>query len=493
MSSVRVRIAPSPTGPTHVGTAYQALFDRLFADKFGGRFILRIEDTDQDRSRREYETQLMDSLKWIGIDWDEGPDVGGDYGPYRQSERLEIYREHAKILVDSGHAYYCFCSSDRLAEMRADQERNKKPLGYDRRCRNLSPSEVDQRLQQGEDYVIRLKMPKEGVCEIEDKLRGKIEVDYAQSDDQVILKSDGFPTYHLAVVVDDFHMKISHVIRGEEWITSTPKHLVLYDSFGWEPPEFIHLPLLLNRDGTKMSKRRNPTSIEYYRRAGYSADALLNYLALMAYPPLNDEEKVSLAELVQDFDIRKINLGGSIFDMDKLTWLNGRYLREDRTPQQILGEMKEWLVNDEQFLGIVSLLHERMETLGDFMPKAAFFFAREVNPSEQDLLPKNRETGEVSQMLQTAIWALDSTANWDAQGIESKVRFVADFWDWPVREVTVPLTVALTGSKVGPPLFETIILLGIDIVRMRLINGIEALGGLSKKKAKKLEKEWKKV
>lgn len=491
MTSVRVRIAPSPTGPTHVGTAYQALFDKLFAKKFDGQFILRIEDTDQERSRHEYETQLIDSLKWLGLDWDEGPDVGGDYGPYRQSERLEIYREHAKILLEKDRAYYCFCTADRLAEMRAMQEKNKTTQGYDGHCRNLSPIQIKQNIEEGLNHVIRLKMPKSGTCKIEDKLRGDVELDFSQSDDQVLLKSDGFPTYHLAVVVDDFSMKISHVIRGEEWITSTPKHLVLYDAFGWKPPEYIHLPLLLNPDGTKMSKRRNPTSIEYYRRAGYSADALLNYLSLMAYPAINEEEKFTFSELVKEFDIRRINLGGSIFDMEKLNWLNGRYIREDRTPQQILSEMKQWLVNDEQFLQIISLLQKRMETMGDFMPKAAFFFAREVGATEEELLPKGRETAQVSQMLQTAIWALDLVVEWDTESIESKVRVIADYWQWPIRDVTVPLTVALTGSRVGPPLFETIMLMKIDIVRMRLLKGIEQLGGLSKKKAKKLEKDWK--
>jgi len=491
MSSVRVRIAPSPTGPTHVGTAYQALFDKLFAKKLGGQFVLRIEDTDQERSRHEYETQLINSLKWLGLDWDEGPDVGGDYGPYRQSERLEIYRDHVKILLEKDRAYRCFCTADRLAEMRVMQEKKKTPQGYDGHCRNLSPTAIKQNMKEGLNHVVRLKMPKSGTCKIEDQLRGDVEVDFSQSDDQVLIKSDGFPTYHLAVVVDDFSMKISHVIRGEEWITSTPKHLVLYDAFGWKPPEFIHLPLLLNPDGTKMSKRKNPTSIEYYRRSGYSADALLNYLALMAYPAINEEEKFTFSELVKEFDIRRINLGGSIFDMEKLNWLNGRYIREDRTPQQILSEMKRWLVNDEQFLQIISLLQKRMETMGDFMPKAAFLFAREVNPTEEELLPKGREIAQVSQMLQTAIWAIDIVAEWDAESIESKVRVIADYWQWPIRDVTVPLTVALTGSRVGPPLFETITLMGIDIVRMRLLKGIEQLGGLSKKKTKKLEKDWK--
>ncbi len=490
MSEVRVRLAPSPTGPTHVGTAYQGLFDLLYVKKYGGQFVLRIEDTDQTRSRREYEEALIQSLRWIGLEWDEGPDVGGPYGPYRQSERLALYRQHVDQLVDAGHAYPCFCSAERLAALRAEQSQNKGRLGYDRHCIHLDKDEVGRRVASGEAHVIRLKMPRQGTCIVRDRLRGTVALDYAQSDDQVLLKSDGFPTYHLAAVVDDHHMRITHVIRGEEWITSTPKHLVLYEAFGWPPPEYMHLPLLLNPDGTKMSKRRNPTSIEYYRRAGYLSDALLNYLALMAYPPLGEEEKFSLEQLTEHFDADRINLGGSIFDLEKLNWLNGRYLREERTAEQVLGELKAWMLNDEFVAQIVPLLQQRMETLGDFMPKAAFFWAREVFPVADDLVPKKRTQEEVVEMLQTAIWTLDALLDWNREPIELAVRSIAEYWSWPVRDVTVPLTAALVGSRVGPPLFDTAHLLGQDIVRMRLLQAINALGGLSKKKAAKLEKEW---
>ena len=490
MSEVRVRLAPSPTGPTHVGTAYQGLFDLLYVKKYGGQFVLRIEDTDQTRSRREYEESLVQSLRWVGLEWDEGPDVGGPYGPYRQSERLDLYQDHARQLVEAGHAYYCFCTAERLSDLRAEQARNKERLGYDRHCMHLSDEEVQQRVASGERCVIRLKMPRQGTCIVKDRLRGTVELDYAQSDDQVLLKSDGFPTYHLAVVVDDHHMRITHVIRGEEWITSTPKHLVLYEAFGWDPPEYMHLPLLLNTDGTKMSKRRNPTSIEYYRRAGYLGDALLNYLALMAYPPLGEEEKFSLAQLTDNFDADRINLGGSIFDLEKLNWLNGRYVREERTTEQIMDEMKAWLLNDEFIAQIVPLLQQRMETLGDFMPKAAFFLAREVSPVADDLVPKKRTEDEAVQMLQTTIWTLDAVSQWDRTQIEEAVRSVAQHWEWPVRDVTVPLTAALVGSRVGPPLFDTVLLLGQDTVRMRLLQAMNVLGGLSKKKAAKLEKAW---
>lgn len=490
MSEVRVRIAPSPTGPTHVGQAYQALFDRLFVKKYGGQFILRIEDTDQARSRREYEEQLIRSLRWLGLDWDEGPDIGGPYGPYRQSERLELYQRHAGELVEKGHAYYCFCTPERLQQRRTEQMRNKEQLGYDGHCRELPSAEVEEKLAQGTSHVIRMKVPGKGKCVVRDRLRGEIEFDYAQTDDQVLLKSDGFPTYHLAVVVDDHEMRISHVIRGEEWIPSTPKHLLLYGFFGWEPPEHVHLPLLLNPDGSKMSKRRNPTSIEYYRRAGYLPEALLNYLALMAYPPLREEEKFSLEQLADSFDPDRINLGGSIFDMEKLNWLNGRYIREEMNPDDLLRSMKDWLLQDDYLSEMIPLMQPRMETLGDFMPSVAFFFARKVEPQAEELVPKKCEAADIVQMLQTAIWALEGARPWNKETVEAAIRRVAEYWEWPVRDVTVPLIVAVTGEKVGPPLFESVTLLEIDLTRMRLLDAMTVLGGLSKKKAGKLEKEW---
>ena len=490
MTDVRVRIAPSPTGPVHVGTAYQALFDLVLAKKHGGQFVLRIEDTDQTRSRPEYEQPIFQALRWMGLEWDEGPDVGGPYGPYRQSERLDIYQAHAKQLVEGGHAYPCFCSSERLHSLRAEQLQHKQRLGYDGHCRDLSAEQVAQQFAEGLDHVIRLKMPGEGICVIKDRLRGEIELDFAQMDDQVLIKSDGFPTYHMAVVVDDHLMKISHVIRGEEWITSTPKHLVLYAAFGWEVPEYMHVPLLLNTDGSKMSKRRNPTAVEYYRRAGYLPEALRNYLALMAYPPVNGEEKFGFDALMEDFDADKINLGGSIFDIEKLNWLNGRYLREDKTPELLLQDLQGWLLNDEYVGQMLPLLQQRIETLGDFMPQVAFFFARKVEPSAEDLVPKKREAEEIAPMLQTAIWALDEVLDWHKEEVEGALRGVAEYWEWPVRDVTVPLIVALTGEKVGPPLFESAVVLGQDMTRMRLIDAMNVLGGLSKKKAAKLEKDW---
>ena len=491
MTDVRVRVAPSPTGAPHVGTAYQALFNLALARKHGGKLILRIEDTDQTRSRPEHEQQLLASLAWTGLQWDEGPDVGGPCGPYRQSERLDIYQEHARQLVEAGHAYPCFCTPERLADLRRGQMAEKARLGYDGHCRDLPADEVEPRLRAGEPHVVRLKMPRQGTCTFTDALRDAISFEFANFDDQVLLKSDGFPTYHLAVVVDDHLMGISHVIRGEEWINSMPKHLRLYECFGWQCPTHAHLPLLLNPDKSKMSKRRNPTSIDYYRRAGYLPQALVNYLALMAYPPADgDEEKFTFESLVDRFDLQRINLGGSVFDQEKLSWLNGRYIREDLSSGDILRALKDWLVNDQYLEQIIPLMQPRMETLGDFLPTCSFFFARQVSPDPQDLVPARREPAEVVEVLQTAVWALEEATPWDRDTVEAAVKRVSAFWDWPVRDVTRPLFTALMGQPVGPPLYESSALLGSDLNRTRLLSAIEVLGGLSKKKAGKLEKRW---
>lgn len=496
MSDVRVRVAPSPTGAPHVGTAYQALFNLALARRHGGKFVLRIEDTDQHRSRPEYEEQLLSSLAWTGLQWDEGPDVGGPFGPYRQSERLPTYHEHARRLVEAGHAYPCFCTAERLADLRRQQNETKGRLGYDGHCRDLPPADARARTDAGEPHVVRLKMPREGTCTVADALRGDISFEYANFDDQVLLKTDGFPTYHLAVVVDDHLMRISHVVRGEEWISSCPKHIHLYACFGWPCPTYVHLPLLLNPDKSKMSKRRNPTSIDYYRRAGYLPQALVNYLALMAYPPApgdgggGDEEKFTFDSLVARFDVERINLGGSVFDLAKLNWLNGRYIREDLSGGDLLQALKSWLVNDEHLARIIPLMQPRMETLGDFLPTCSFFFARQVSPRPEDLVPKGREPDAVVEVLQTAVWALEEAVPWGRDAVEAAIARVSAFWDWPVRDVTGPMFAAVMGQPVGPPLYESAALLGSDLTRARLLSAVELLGGLSKKKASKLEKSW---
>ena len=312
---VRTRVAPSPTGDPHVGTAYIAMFNIAFAHVNNGEFILRIEDTDQNRYTEGSEQMIFDSLNWLGLNWAEGPDIGGPVGPYRQSERFGIYGDYARQLVEKGEAYYCFCTPERLDNLRERQKAMKKAPGYDGHCRSLTKEEIEAKLAAGEPYVIRLKMPYEGETVIHDRLRGDIVFENSKIDDQVLLKADGFPTYHLANVVDDHLMGITHVIRAEEWISSTPKHIQLYKAFGWEQPEFIHMPLLRNSDRTKISKRKNPVSLNWYKDNGYLKEGLLNFLGLMAYSFKDGKEIFSLQEFKDTFNIDNVSLGGPVFDL----------------------------------------------------------------------------------------------------------------------------------------------------------------------------------
>jgi glutamyl-tRNA synthetase len=344
--AVRTRIAPSPTGDPHVGTAYVALFNYALARKHGGQFILRIEDTDRQRSHPASEQMIFEALNWLGLKWDEGPDIGGPHGPYRQSERSAIYREHAAKLVDQGAAYPCFCTAERLEALRAEQKAHKAAImGYDRHCRRIEPAEARRRSAAGEAHVIRLAMPEDDAMVVSDLLRGEVRFERPQMDDQVLLKSDGFPTYHLANVVDDHLMEISHVIRAEEWLSSLPKHVQLYRSFGWEAPIFCHLPLLRNADRSKISKRKNPVSLNHYRRAGFLPEALLNFLALMGFAMSDEREEFTLDELVAEFALERIALGGPVFDTEKLAWLNGKYLRR-MAADQLIARLREHLLSD---------------------------------------------------------------------------------------------------------------------------------------------------
>src|SRR5512134_567666 len=363
--TVRTRIAPSPTGDPHVGTAYVALFNYALSRRHDGQFVLRIEDTDRERSSSASEAMIFDAMRWLGLRWDEGPDTGGPCGPYRQSERTEIYRRHADELVARGAAYPCFCTRERLDALREEQKARKLNFGYDRRCRAIPADEAVRRRAAGETSVVRLAMPPDGETVVHDLLRGEVRFDNAQVDDQVLLKSDGFPTYHLANVVDDHLMGITHVIRAEEWLSSLPKHVTLYRGFGWEEPVFCHLPLLRNADKSKISKRKNPVSLNFYRRAGYLPEAMLNYLALMGWAMPDEHEEFSVAEFVEAFTLERISLGGPVFDLEKLTWLNGRYLRR-LTPRQLLDRLRGELLSDEHLLDVLPLVQERIDTLEGF-------------------------------------------------------------------------------------------------------------------------------
>ncbi len=379
--TVRTRVAPSPTGDPHVGTAYTALFNYCFARKAGGQFILRIEDTDQARSNPKSQAAILDSLRWLGLYWDEGPDVGGPHAPYQQSLRGEIYRKYAGQLLDQGHAFRCFCTPERLEQLRSEQQRSGLRSGYDGRCMTLSSAEVEKLLAASTPFVVRLKVPREGTCVVTDLLRGSIEIAWETVDMQVLLKRDGMPTYHLANVVDDHLMEITHVIRGEEWINSAPKHLLLYRYFGWTAPVLCHQPLLRNPDKSKLSKRRNPTSLNYYRRIGCLPEALANYLGLMGLSIAEGEEKFTLDAMVEQFDLKNISLGGPVFDTKKLAWLNGRWLRENLTDEEFADRMAAWALNREFLLPIVPLIKPRVLFLSDVVPLSAFLLSGDLNLS----------------------------------------------------------------------------------------------------------------
>jgi glutamyl-tRNA synthetase len=477
---VRTRIAPSPTGDPHVGTAYVALFNYAWAKKNGGRFVLRIEDTDRERSSAAAERMIFEALRWLGFDWDEGPDVGGPHGPYRQSERGAIYREHAERLVEMEGAYPCFCTRERLEALREEQRRNKVPhaLGYDGHCRTIAPQEAAARRRAGEAHVIRLAMPREGESVVIDLLRGEIRIDNALVDDQVLLKSDGFPTYHLANVVDDHLMEISHVIRAEEWISSLPKHVQLYRAFGWEPPTFCHLPLLRNADRSKISKRKNPTSLDYYRRAGYLPEAMLNYLALMGWAISADREEFTLEEFVANFELADITLGGPVFDLEKLTWMNGKYIRALAVPE-LLARLRGGPLSDGHLARVLSLAHERIEKLEDFIEYARFFFVGEIEYDEaarKQLVAKKRTPAETAAALADLLeGGLDALLEWDAAHLEPLLREHAERLGWRTGELFMPVRVAVTGKAATPPLFETMEVLGKEVCRRRLRRAIEVM------------------
>lgn len=490
--SVRVRIAPSPTGDPHVGTAYMALFNLIFARHHKGTFVLRIEDTDRTRSRPEYEENIYKALQWCGLQWDEGPDVGGPYGPYRQSERTEIYREYVQQLLDKGMAYKCFCTAEDLEEMRELQTKLGHRPGYDRRCRNLSEDEIKQREAEGRPYVIRLKIPLKGECEYIDAIKGRVTVPWADVDDQVLLKSDGFPTYHLANVVDDHLMKITHVIRGDEWMSSTPKHVFLYEAFGWEPPQFMHMPLLLGTDGKKLSKRRNPTSIFYYRDSGYLREAFINFLTLMGYSMPNDKEIYSLDEVIEAFDVSRIGVSGAVFDIQKLEWLNQHYLINNISQEQLWERLRQWNYSDAYMQKLMPLVHTRIKTFGDFMELCDFFFVNNLKYTQELLTPKSVTPEVVSMILQSIIWDLDEQENWGSEGVNKASRTVAEAFGVNHKKVIMPILFgSLMGKLQGPPLFDSAGILGKDRVRARFLRAMEFLGGISNKKMSMLQKAWK--
>ena len=480
--TVRVRIAPSPTGDPHVGTAYIALFNYVFARKHGGQFILRIEDTDRTRSTLESEEAILRALRWVGLEWDEGPDKGGPHGPYRQSERAEIYRQHAGQLIDKGAAYRCFCSAERLAELRKQQLAEKRNLGYDGLCRTLSKEESQRRAAAGEAHVVRLAMPREGDTVFRDRLRGEIKFANAGIDDQVLLKSDGYPTYHLANVVDDHLMEITHVIRAEEWISSTPKHVVLYQAFGWQAPEFAHMPLLRNKDKSKISKRKNPVSLDYYRDAGILPEALRNFLGLMGWSIAADREKFTLQEMIDAFDLDRVSTGEPVFDLVKLIDLNGQYLRET-SEDELVARLLAWRLSQESFRRVMPLVRERMKTLSDFVALGEFFFTGDLDhkPVAAAMVSKGRTPAETGKILQEYIeridepWGEARRVPFEDEPLEAFSRAFAEEREWKIKELFMALRLAVTGKSATPPLFSTMRVIGRELTRKRVRDAAELL------------------
>ncbi len=482
--NIRVRIAPSPTGDPHVGTAYIGLINFLYARQHGGKFVLRIEDTDRARFVATSEQMIFDALRWLGIEWDEGPDVGGPFGPYRQSERAAIYREYVEKLLANDTAYRCFCTPEELEAVRRQQMAAKVPPRYPGTCRNLTNDQIQLKLFESTPCTIRMKVPVEGSTTFRDELRGEITFNHNNVDDQVLMKSDGFPTYHLANVVDDHLMQISDVIRAEEWISSTPKHVLLYQFFGWDAPRFWHMPLLRNQDKSKISKRKNPVSLVYYRQAGFLPEAMINFLGLMGggMPAEinNASEKFTLQEMIEHFNIRNIRLGGPVFDLTKLRWLNGEYLRA-LTPEAFYAELRKSVLADEYLSAIAALVQTRIETLSEFGNLTGFFFSDNVLPSPEVFLPKKRMLEETLAFAGEQLTVLEA-AEWNASAIEAALKQLGEQQGWSVKENFMLLRTILTGSQMSPPLLESMMIFGKARTLDRLRRFIDAQKKLAAQK-----------
>ena len=487
-SPVRVRIAPSPTGDPHVGTAYIGLINFLYARQRNGKFVLRIEDTDRARFVATSEQEIFNSLRWLGLTWDEGPDVGGPYGPYRQSERTQIYREHVEILLANGTAYRSFETPEELEDLRKRQIAAKLPPRYDGAHRELTQTQTDAYLAEGRPYVIRMKVPphtgdNSTSTTFRDELRGDITFEHNNVDDQVLMKSDGYPTYHLANVVDDHLMQITDVIRAEEWISSTPKHVLLYQAFGWELPHFWHMPLLRNLDKSKISKRKNPVSLIYYRQAGFLPEAMINFLGLMGggmpapaattgqpSTKASEADIFTLNDMLARFDVKNIRLGGPVFDLTKLKWLNGEYLR-GLTPENFYAALRSTTLSDTYLSQIASLVQTRIETLGEFGNLTHFFFADDIIPTAEVFVPKKRTLEETLTFAAEQLAVLEAT-DWTHDALEPALKNLGEEKQWSVKENFMLLRAIITGSTMSPPLLESMVVFGkarsLDRVRRLL-------------------------
>ena len=482
---VRVRIAPSPTGYFHIGSARTALFNWLFARHHGGKFIVRVEDTDRSRYNAEAVPDMIASLRWLGLDWDEGPEAGGEYGPYYQSERLDIYRHYADQLLAQGLAYKCYCSPQRLAAMREEQRKNKLDVGYDRHCRNLTAAQRAEYEAQGIQPVIRFKAPLEGETSFSDVLYGTITVENKSLDDLVLLKSDGFPTYHLAVVVDDHLMAISHIMRGDEWLPSVPKHILLYQAFGWKPPVFAHLPLILAPTGKgKLSKRHGGVEIREFRRQGYLPEAMVNYLARLGWSYDDKTEIFDREGLIRYFDLPGINNSPARFSYERLEWMNAYYIRH-LAPGDLAQRLVPFMaasgfdVTAADLLPLVPLIQERLKTLADVVAWTDFFFQDDLSYDAELLIGKKMSAAESLAALRQARQVLAGLSEFSVEGLEQPLRDLATELGLKAGQLFGIVRVAVTGKKVAPPLFETLVLLGRERCLRRMDRALQELAGLA--------------
>jgi len=485
ISTVRVRYAPSPTGFPHVGNIRTALFNWLFARHSGGRFIVRIEDTDVARRVEGAVEAILDSLRWLGMDWDEGPEVGGDYGPYFQSQRLDRYHAIAEQLVAQGNAYYCYCSPERLASMRQEQQKNKQAPGYDRLCRNLSAEERRQKEAQGIKPVVRFKTPLDGQTKFHDVIWGDLVFDNSTIDDFVLLKSDGYPTYHLANIVDDHFMAISHVLRAEEWLPSTPRHCLLYDALGFEKPVFAHLPMILGPDRSKLSKRHGAVSIMEYREQGYLPEAMMNFLALLGWSLDDKSELFHRDDLIKNFSLERISKTAAIFNLEKLNWMNGVYLRS-LSPEEFARRCLPFLdkglppevkrpISQEYLSRIVPLIQERAKTLAEVPALTDFFFLDTLAYDPSLLISKGMTRELTVKALEVSRQKVGQLNTFDETALETALRTLAEELGLKTGQLFGTLRVAVTGKTATPPLFQTMSVLGRERCLSRISVALESL------------------
>ena len=497
--NVRVRYAPSPTGLQHIGGVRTALFNYFFAKSMGGKFILRVEDTDRERFSEESLQDLYDTLSWLGIDWDEGPVKGGPYGPYVQSERSELYRKYADQLVDNGKAYHCFCTSERLNDLREVQKKEKKNYGYDRHCRNLSKEEVLEKQSKGLKSVIRLKVPLEGKTSFNDLILGTVTRKNKDiSPDPVLLKSDGYPTYHLANVIDDHLMKISHILRAQEWIPSGAMHILLYKAFGWDPPAYCHLPMVMGKDGQKLSKRHGSTSVVDFRERGYLPEAIINYVTMVGWAYDDSREFFTKEEFEKLFSLEKINKAPGVFDYKKLEWFNGQYIRK-KSEVEIIEAVLPYLKKDgiisedvsEKEMAIIKnmmgFMTERLHFISDISELSRFLFKDIDAYTLTDLIPKKMDFEGTLSVLRGIRSLVEDFENRTDEENEVLFRQKSEEMAVKLGSLLMPLRVAISGSKVSPPIFESLRLLGSKKALERIDTVIELLKDAVKNEIKNEE------